>query len=313
MEAALITSFDRPPHFATIGRPEPAPGQILVDVLASAISPRARSGAAGRHYSGAGTLPLVAGIDAVGRTSDGRLVYVLALEAPTGTMAQRIVVDPARVVALPDGIDPVVAAAAANPGISSWVALRSRVTLRPGQEVLVLGATGVAGRMSVQIAKALGAGRVVAAGRDPQGLAAVLEAGADAAVDVRDADAVAAAGSEADVVIDYLWGKASERAIPAIVKVRKSAAPLSWISIGAMAGPELSLPSAALRAADLRILGSGQGSASADALLAQVPDLMAAVAEGTVGVLTNPVPLADVERAWTEPEQAGRRTVLIPD
>lgn len=312
MEAALVTSFDRPPHFATTPRPDPAPGQVVVDVLASAISPRVRSGAAGRHYSGAGALPMIPGIDAVGRTSEGRLVYVLTLDTSNGTMAQQVVVDPTHLVGLPDGLDPVVAAAAAIPGISSWVALRSRVALQPGQEVLVLGATGVAGRMAVQIAKALGAGRVIAAGRDPQSLATVARAGADVTVDVGDADALAEAGGNADVVIDYLWGQATERTIPAIVKARTSAEPLSWISIGSMAGPELTLPSAALRAVDLRILGSGQGSVPAATLMAQIPDLMTAVASGTVDVLTEAVPLADVERAWTAPGQAGRRTVLTP-
>jgi NADPH:quinone reductase-like Zn-dependent oxidoreductase len=309
VKAALVTSFDRPPQYGTTASPDPAPGQVVVDVLAAAISPRVRSGAAGRHYSGAGELPMVPGIDAVGRAPDGRLVYVLDLG---GTMAEQIAVDPAATVVLPDGLDPVVAAAAAIPGISSWVALRSRVSLQPGQDVLVLGATGVAGRMSVQIAKALGAGRVVAAGRDPGRLADAAAAGADVTVDVGDTDAMAAAAADVDVVIDYLWGEVAERAIPAIVRARDSAAPLSWISIGSMAGPDLRLPSAALRAVDLRILGSGQGSASPAALLAPVPDLMAALAAGTVEVATVAVPLADVEHAWTAPEQPGRRTVLTP-
>jgi NADPH:quinone reductase-like Zn-dependent oxidoreductase len=312
MQAALVTSFDRPPHHGTAEPPDPAPGQVVVDVLASAISPRVRSGAAGRHYSGAGALPMIPGIDAVGRTPEGRLVYVLTLDATRGTMAEQVAVDPAAMIDLPQGLDPVVAAAAAIPGISSWVALRSRVTLQPGQEVLVLGATGVAGRMSVQIAKTLGAGRVVAGGRDPHRLADLATAGADVTVDVTDPDALAAAAADADVVIDYVWGSVSEQAIPAIARARTTAAPLSWISIGSMAGPDLRLPSAALRAVDLRILGSGQGSASPEALLGSLPDLMAAVAAGTVEIATTAVPLADVERAWTAPEQAGRRTVLTP-
>ena len=65
-----------------------------------------------------------------------------------------------------------------NPAMSSWVALRRRIEFQPGQSVLVLGATGNAGRLAVQIARHLGAGRVIAAGRAPDRLAALSDLGA---------------------------------------------------------------------------------------------------------------------------------------
>jgi NADPH:quinone reductase-like Zn-dependent oxidoreductase len=110
-------------------------------------------------------------------------------------------------VELPDGVDVAKVAAAMNPAMSSWVALRRRVPLKPGQGVLVLGATGNAGAMAVRVAKRLGAGRVVGAGRDPGRLAALVPAGADEVVRLTDdadatAAALAAAAADTDIVID---------------------------------------------------------------------------------------------------------------
>ena len=92
-----------------------------------------------------------------------------------------------------------------NPAMSSWVALRRRIAFQPGAAVLVLGATGNAGRLAVQIARHLGAGHVVAAGRDAERLAALAGLGADVTVSLDD-DALGGAAADVDVVIDYLWG-----------------------------------------------------------------------------------------------------------
>src|SRR6185295_16173877 len=129
-------------------------------------SPRVRSGASGRHYTSRGALPLVPGLDGVGRLPDGRRIYFLALDETFGTMAERALADSRLAVPLPEGVGASAVAAAMIPAISSWVALTTRVNLQRGQSVLVLGATGVGGGLAVQIAKHLGAGRVIAAGRD---------------------------------------------------------------------------------------------------------------------------------------------------
>ena len=81
-------------------------------------------------------------------------------------MAEKAVIDVRRTVVLPDTANAEKIAAAMNPAMSSWVALRRRVPIEAGQSVLILGATGNAGTMAVQVAKRLGAGRVVGAGRD---------------------------------------------------------------------------------------------------------------------------------------------------
>ena len=153
MKAALVTAFDTPPRYDDV--PEPvATGdhEVVVDVLAAGLHPRVRSQADGSHYTSDGVLPLVPGIDGVGRDPDGTVRYFVLDDGPAGSLAERTVVDLRRSVALPDGTDPVAVAAAMNPAMSSWVALRRRIEAAPGQDVLVLGATGSAGRLAVQVA-----------------------------------------------------------------------------------------------------------------------------------------------------------------
>ena len=202
--------------------------------------------------------------------------------------------------------------------MSAWVALRRRVPLQPGQSVLVLGATGNAGAMAVQVARRLGAGRVVGAGRNPERLAALAAVGADEVVALDDdpeatAARLAKAAAEVDIVIDYLWGGPAAAAMMALLTARADRSrAMDWIQIGAIAGPAIELPSVALRSANLRIQGCGQGSVSPRAYLAELPSLVAEIDAGTIAVNARPVPLADVEAAWTAPELPGQRTVLIP-
>src|SRR6202042_1926951 len=229
-----VRSFQEPTHDQPFEATGPSEGEVLADVLAAGLHPRVRSGAAGRHYTSSGTLPMIPGIDAVARLPDGRLVYFAAGDDVLGTMADKALVDPGRSVELPAGVDVAAVAAAMNPAMSSWVALRRRVPVQPGQSVLILGATGNAGAMAVRVARRLGAGRVVGAGRDQGRLSALVPAGADEVVRLTDdadatAGALAAAAAEADIVIDYLWGKPAQQAIMALLTARSNRShPLDW-------------------------------------------------------------------------------------
>src|ERR1700733_9001549 len=317
MNAAVVTSFQEPPHYQPFEAPVPSEGEVLADVLAAGLHPRVRTGAAGRHYTSSGTLPMIPGIDGVGRLPDGRLVYFASGDDVMGTMADKALVDPRRSVELPAGVDVAKVAAAMNPAMSSWVALRRRVPLKPGQGVLVLGATGNAGAMAVRVARRLGAGRVVGAGRDPGRLSALVPAGADEVVRLTDdadatAGALAAAAADADIVLDYLWGKPAQQAIMALLTARDDRSrPLDWIQVGAVAGPTIELPSVALRSANFRLQVSGQGSVSPRTYLAELPSLVEEITAGTIAVRANPGPLSDVERAWTAKEVPGERIVFV--
>lgn len=319
MHAALVTSFDRPPHYETVDAPQASgDDEVVVDVLAAALHNRVRSGASGKHYAASTQLPVIPGIDAVGRLPDGRRGYFLALDSAHGTMADQTVARRSRWVPLPDTIDDLTVAAAVNPAMSSWVPLRLRVHLQQVERVLVLGATGTAGRAAVQISKRLGAAWVTGAGRDPQRLSGLAALGADAVVPLTGsaadvADAVRAAAEDIDVVIDYLWGQPAETVMSAVLAARSAPNKrLTWLQIGAIAGPAISLPSVALRSHNLMILGSGQGAFSAEEFLAEIPALIEELAAGTVTVDALQVPLEDVEKAWGVAYGPEKRIVFTP-
>ncbi|MDG6105833.1 zinc-binding alcohol dehydrogenase family protein [Dactylosporangium aurantiacum] len=309
MHAAVITAFDAPPSYRE--HPEPvAAGEhdLVVDVLAAGLHHLTRAKANGSHYSSTGALPLVPGADAVVRDAQGRLRYAALDDTPFGTFADRTVIDERRSVVLPDEVDPVRIAAAMNPAMSSWVALRRRIDFRPGGRVLILGATGNAGRMAVQIAKLLGAAHVTAAGRDPARLAALPALGADQTVTFDQIERAA----DADVVIDYVWGEPSAGAmIPLLTARTDRGAPLTWIQIGSLAGRTAPIPSAALRAARLQLVGSGIGSVPARHFLEELPALAAAVTRGEIDVRARAVPLAEVSHAWTT-AATDERIVFVP-
>ncbi len=319
MNAAVVTSFAEPPRYQQVEVPQPRTAdEVLVDVLAAGLHPRVRSGAAGVHYTSTGTLPMVPGIDAVGRRADGKLIYFTAASDAAGTMADKALADVRRCIELPADADLAKLAAGINPAMSSWVALRRRVRMEPGQSVLVLGATGNAGAMAVGVAKRLGAGRVVGAGRDRDRLLALTNAGADDVVQLTgDHDATSAAlaatAAESDIVLDYLWGRPALQAMTAILTARSDRSrALDWIQIGAIAGPTIELPSEIMRGANLRLQGSGQGSVSPAAYLAELPSLVDEINAGTIAVKAVTVPLAEVTQAWTRPQASGQRTVLVP-
>jgi NADPH:quinone reductase-like Zn-dependent oxidoreductase len=319
MQAAVVTSFDEPPHYQEFDVPTPSnENQAVVDVLAVGLHPRVRTDASGKHYTSTGELPMIPGVDGVGRMTDGTRIYFVTDDEHPGSMAEKAVIDVRRTVPIPDDADVNKIAAGMNPAMSSWVALRRRVPIENGQGVLVLGATGNAGTMAVQVAKRLGAGLVVGAGRDVDRLKALTNMGADLIVQLtEDADetatALAMAAAEVDIVIDYLWGKPAERAITALLTARSDRSrALNWIEIGAVAGPTLELPSVALRSANLRIQGNGQGAVSTEGYLAELPTLIGEIDAGALKIVARTVPLRNVESVWTRPDVPGERTVIVP-
>ncbi|HTX28186.1 MAG TPA: zinc-binding alcohol dehydrogenase family protein [Streptosporangiaceae bacterium] len=310
MKAAVVTAFDVPPRYLDF--PDPVArgkDEIVVDVLAAGLHPRVRSQADGSHYTSTGALPLVPGVDAVVRDPKGRIRYAVLDDTTLGTMADRTVIELDRSVVLPDRTDPVLLAAAMNPAMSSWVALRQRIDFGRRQRVLVLGATGNAGRMAIQVAKRFGASQVIAAGRERNRLGELGALGADQTCTF---DRLAAA-AEVDVVLDYVWGEPTAKAMADLLTARRDRSrPLTWIEIGSVAGPDAPIPSAALRSARLQIVGSGIGSVPGRAFVKEIPKLAEAVAEGTFDVRARAMPLSEVEQAWTVAAETSDRIVLVP-
>jgi NADPH:quinone reductase-like Zn-dependent oxidoreductase len=316
MKAAIVVEAGKTPVYRDFRDPVAANGEVRVTVKAAALSNVVRSRASGTHYSGSGQIPFVVGIDGVGHLDDGRRVYFVLPKAPFGSMSQETVVRPSQCVFLPDDLDDVTAAAIANPGMSAWVALKERARLVAGETVLVNGATGTAGRLAVQIAKYMGAKKVVATGRNTESLKALAALGADVTIPLGDGgDAFEDAlkdqfgGEGIDVVLDYLWGQSAERILFAGARAGKDTVPIRFVQIGSVSAAAIVLPSAALRSSAIMLMGSGMGSVPLDRMIESIADLMNSAVGGGFSIQTRPVPLCEVEQAWVTDDGA-RRTVF---
>ena len=328
MNAAVVQSFEAPPTFSTFADPVPNPdaGEVLVNVTAAALHRIVKSLANGTHYGSAGILPFVPGVDGVGLLQSpfgdlpaGTRVLFGSARPPFGTFAQQSIATASMIVPLPDAVDDAAAAAIANPAMSSNVALL-RAQFQPGESVLILGATGVAGQLAVQIAKARGARRVIAIGRNPQALAELTTLGADATISLdQSPDALTAAlrteitTHGVDIVLDYLWGPPAETLLSAIAQrgLSHTAPRIRYVQIGNMAGADISLSAATLRSSGLELLGSGFGSASLDQILRSISDFFTHIAATPMPFAFKTAPLSEVTTLWNSEDQ-GVRLVFQP-
>jgi len=315
VKAAVVRGVGQTPAYGEFPEPTPAAGETRIAVKAAALSQVVRSRASGAHYSSSGQFPFVVGVDGVGRLDDGGRVYFLLPRAPYGSMAEKTVAPSVHCVPLPDELDDVTAAAIANPGVSSWAALRERAKLKPGETVLINGATGAAGRLAVQIAKHLGAKKVIATGRNVNALHALAPLGADATIALLENEAALEESFKqqfaegVDVVIDYLWGKSAERLLIAGAKAGADAKPIRFVQIGSLGGPDITLPSAVLRSSAIELMGSGIGSIPPARLIAAIDGVLRATVRAGFKIAVKAVPLSEIERAWQD-EDSTKRTVF---
>lgn len=316
MDAAVLHEFGQPPRCEAFPEPVAGAGEVIVDVLAAALKPVDKQLAAGSHYAAPQKLPGVCGTDGVGLLPDGQRVFFGGCRPPYGAMSQRTVVPQAFTFAIPDKLDDATAAALPNPAVSAWLSLAYRAKLVPGESVLIMGATGIAGKLAVKIAKILGAARVVAAGRNPEALGSLLDHGADAtlrldlpAADLRVTLANAAGACGFQVVIDFVWGEPAEQFFAATARKEFAAigSDIRYVQVGESAGSAIALPAAVLRSAPITILGTG-GIPPYDVLTKTLREVLAHAASGELSVDTERVPLADVELAW---RRGGRRRLVV--
>lgn len=318
MNAAVLHELGKSPRCAVFPEPIAGEGEVIVEVLAAALKPVDKQLASGSHYAAPRTLPAVCGTDGVGRLPDGTRVFFGGCRPPYGAMAERTVVPKAFTFTVPDELEDAAAAALPNPGVSAWLSLSYRARLVPGENVLILGATGIAGGLAVKIAKILGAARVVAAGRDPEALRSLLDHGADATLrldlpepDLRAAFASSAGPSGFQVVIDFVWGAPAEQFLAATTRKEFAAigAEIRYVQVGESAGPAISLPASVLRSAPIAILGTG-GIPPYDDLTHALRAVLAHAASGELSVETECVPLRQVDRHWGANRR--RRLVITP-
>ena len=318
-----MTESGKTPKYGDFKEPQAQAGQEIIAVRAAALTHLTKGRASGAHYSSNHIFPFVAGVDGVGTTADGRRVYFALPDAPFGAMAEKTRVRSSHCVAVPEGLDDITAAALGNPGMSSGAALAERAHLKAGETVLINGATGVAGRLAIQIAKYMGAGKVIATGRDKNALDEAKFIGADVVIPFRlgASDAGGAQQYEealqeqfalgVDVVLDYLWGKSAEIVIIAAAKAGKEAVPIRFVQIGAVSGDDIQLPGAALRSSAIVLMGSGINSVSFEGLLAAVRDVFRAAVPANFKIDVKVIPLSTVEESWHK-EFGRSRVVFTP-
>lgn len=321
MKAAVVRAFDRPPSYGDFEDPTARTGETVVSVHAAAVSPLVISRASGTHYSADTALPFVPGVDGVGRTSDGRRVYFMFPRSPFGSMAERAPVSLGLLIPVPDEVDDALAAAAAVSGMSCWIPLTGRARVQAGESVLVNGATGGAGQMAIQVARYLGARRVIATGRNEAELRYLSELGADAVVPLgqpgdqfREAIRKEARESTVGVVLDYLWGPSAEMILDALGGPNAPRGPsrIQFVQVGTLAGPTITLAGTKLRSSGLEILGTGIGSSTNQEVLAGIGEFLKALATGRFRVAREVHPLSDVERSWRATSDGKRVVFTVP-
>jgi NADPH:quinone reductase-like Zn-dependent oxidoreductase len=313
MKAAVLHHRDEAPRYEDFPDPTPGAGEILVEVKAVAVENVDRAVAAGTHYTSAEMMPELPAIpcfDGVGTLPDGRLVGFGGVRPPYGALAERAVIPEGAFAPIPEGLDPAVAVVLSS--AISGMSMKLAAGLVPGETVLVQGATGVAGRLAVQVARLLGAGRIIATGRDDEQL---RELGADRTINTntKDQDLIDAYASErADVVVDFLWGRPTELLLRAMVPTSFAfPKPVRLVHIGEVAGAAISLTGDSLRTSGVEIYGAARGL-SAETIGEAYGQVVSWAIAGDLTFGLVKVPLSDIEAAWRRTDLRGRRLVVQP-
>jgi NADPH2:quinone reductase len=312
MRAGVIERHGEPPVVREM--PEPvADKATLVEVIAAALNPADLSIASGKFYTGPPPLPYIPGGEGVGRllqngTAGPRVFFRAAF--PNGSLAERAIVSAGQTVALPDGVPDGLAASLGTPGIAAYLALTRRAELKAGETVLILAASGVLGVIAVQVARLLGAGRIVAAARDEQGLARSLDLGADATVDLKKTEGLTerireASSGQLNVVIDPLWG------VPGVAALEAMSPFGRFVQLGASAGAEAVVRSGVVRGRFLSILGYSNFSLPWEDLAAAYRALIDYAAAGKLTVEVELLPLEAAAEAWKRQASSPHRKLLL--
>lgn len=314
MRVAAMRQYGQEPVVIEWAEPSASAGEAVVAVALGGLNPFDLRVASGTFYVRP-PLPYVPGSEGVGvvresaRWPAGTRVRFQA--GTPGALAEVVVAADEALVEVPDAVDDAVAAALGVAGLAAWCGLQAG-RLAAGERVLVLGATGAVGRLAVQVARLLGAGRVVAAGRDAAALDELTGLGADATVQLTDRPAAElaesftdAAGGPLDVVLDPLWGA------PALAAVLAAGPGGRLVNIGDSAGDSVALPSAVLRSRQLRLLGYTNLALPPAVLREAMTALFQHAAAGRLRLEHRTVPLDRVGEAWREQAGSPHRKLLV--
>ena len=312
MRAAVVERYGEPPVLKEVPEPK-ADGASLVEVIAAPLNPVDLSIATGKFYAGSPPTPYVPGGEGIGRpVQDGKLgprVYFRAA-LPNGAMAERAVVSPGQTVPIPDSVPDGVAAALGTPGIAAYLSLTRRAQLKAGETVLVLAASGVLGAIAMQVARLIGAGRIVACARDERSLARAKELGADAVVDLKQTAGLTdrireASGGQLNVVIDPVWGVPGVAALEAMSPLGR------FVQLGQSAGPEAVVKSGVVRGRYLSVLGYTSFLVPWEEQAAAYRKLIDYAASGQIKVEFELLPLDAAPDAWKQQASSPHRKLVL--
>jgi NADPH:quinone reductase len=216
VKAVQIKQFGGPEvlEHTELPDPEPGQGQVLVRVSRAGIN-FADTHVTRNDYLAEQELPMIPGGEISGTTPDGRRVAALLMN---GGYAELAAVPEAALVPLPDEVDDDQAAALLLQGLTAWGILNISARFQEGESVVIHAAAGGTGSLAIQLAKRIGAGRVIALASSEEKRQATLELGADAAVDsraddMREAILEANGGEPVDVVLEMSGGDAFEASL----------------------------------------------------------------------------------------------------
>jgi len=321
MKAAVMYQKGELPQYTDFDEPTAQNnGEVLVTVKAVALKHFDKGRATVNHYSSDAPKEngRVIGGDGVCLLADGTRVYGMGV---SGMMAEKATIEKDSIVKLPAGVSDATAAALANAVIGAAMGLRFKANIKPGDVVLINGATGFTGRVAVQIAKHYGAKKIIATGRNQESLEELLALDADEIISVRQDDEAFLAKlkglhsvSPIDVIIDYLWGHTAELILACLKGKGAFTHKTRFVSVGAMSGDLIQLSAANLRSVDLQLTGSGLGSWTKDEvrkLFSEIlPEMFQLAADGRLKVETIEVKLEDIAELWNLDVPSGKRLVV---
>jgi NADPH2:quinone reductase len=319
MKAAVLHEIGGIPRYEDFPDPVPGDDEVIIDVKAVAVENVDKAVAAGTHYASqqyVAQLPAIPAFDGIGTLPDGTVVGFGNPRPPYGALAEKTVVPKGAYMPIAEGIDPAIATVLGT--AITGMSIKTAAGFVPGETVLVQGATGVAGRLAVKVARLLGAGRIVATGRDDDQLREVRALGADTVINTAVSDeALAQAyldakGDGYDVVLDFLWGRPTEILLRSLVPESFAfPKPTRVIQIGESAARTLVLAAESLRTSGVEICGAAKGL-NPQTMQEVYGQIVTWAQSGELTFDVVKVPLSDIETAWQRTDLRGSRLVVVP-
>ncbi|QBJ87210.1 zinc-binding alcohol dehydrogenase family protein [Chryseobacterium gleum] len=320
MKAAVVFEKGNIPRYTDFPEPEAQENEIIVTVKAASIKNLDRARAGGSHYSADNRehQPTIIGTDGAGYLENGNKVYFFSKK---GTVAEKAAADKKMIIPIPEKLDFSIAAALPNAVMGSAMALKFKAGLQQGNTVLINGATGITGKIAVQIARLYGAGKIIVTGRNEESLLALRELGADEVIslkldehDFKQKIKEIHRENPIDIILDYIWGHSVEMILSALKGDGNFSHKTRLVNVGGMSGDTIQLSSQILRGTDIQISGSGLGSWTREETMLLfseiIPGMFQATVEGKIKMETQDIDIKNIETVWNAEIQSGKRLVI---